>query len=72
MVASLISILKMTILLERLIPKQLRVDNNKVNRFDISDGKKIAKKSRKLFKFQKLAKLKKNCQKVRIQPILVL
>ena len=56
--------LKTTILLERLISKQLKICNNKINGFSIISNKKIAKKSEKLksqnlFKFQKLAKFKK-------------
>ena len=55
--------LKITVLLEKLIPKQLRVSDDEVNRFDVGSGKEIAKKSGKLSKPWKLAKLEKKLSK---------
>ena len=49
------------------IIKKLKIDNNKIVKFDISNSnKKLIKKSKKLkklFKFQILAKSKKNVKK---------
>ena len=52
--ALLISILKITILLKKLIPKRLGIGNDKVNRFGVG-GNSIehAKKLGKLFKLEK-------------------
>ena len=51
--------LKITISLKKLTFKQLKVDNNKVNKFGVGGGKEIARKSKKS-KSQKSAKSKKN------------
>ena len=40
--------LKITILLDKLLSKHLRISGNKINRFDIDSGKKITRKSKKL------------------------
>ena len=55
--------LKTTILLEKLTSRQLKINDNKVNKFDIGSSKEIAKKSKKLLKSQKLAKLGKKLSK---------
>ena len=72
MAAPFISMLKITLLPKRSNLEWLRVGNSKVNRFNISGGKKITKKSEKLSKFQKLAKSKKKLLKMRNYPILAL
>ena len=61
--APFISILKTTVLLKKLTPEQLEIGDGEVNKFGVSGDKKIAKKLRKLFKFQKLAKLGKKLAK---------
>ena len=48
---------KTIILLEKLVSKQLEVDNNMVDRFDINGDKEIVKKSKK-FKNQNSPKSK--------------
>ena len=60
MIAPFNSILKTILQPKKSIFKQLKVDNNKLNRFGISGSCiKISKKSRKL-KNQKLSKLRKS------------
>ena len=59
--ALFILMLKIIILLEKLIFKQLRVDNSEIDKFNNSNDEKISKKLRKLknkklFKSHKLAK----------------
>ena len=64
--------LKTIILLEKLIPEWLKISDGKVDRFGVNDSKKIAKKSEKLCKSQKLAKSGNKLLKVEIYPILAL
>lgn len=56
--------LKTTVLLERLTFKQLKVDDNEINRFGVSGGKEFTRKpgkpkNQKLCKFSKILKYKK-------------
>ena len=51
-----ILMLKITILLEKLTFRQLRVSNNKVDRFDIDKNKEIIRKSENLLKSENLFK----------------
>ena len=61
--ALLILMLKTTVLLDKLTLEWLEVDDSKVDRFDIGDDKKIAKKLKKSSKFWKLAKWGKKLSK---------
>ena len=68
MVALFISILKTIILLKKLTSEWLKVGDNKVNKFGIDSDEEIARKLKnlkgeKLFKSQKLAKLRKKLSK---------
>ena len=63
MATPFILMLKTIVSSERLILKQLGVNDGKINRFGINGSKKITRKSEKLFKSQKSAKSRKKLSK---------